>query len=487
MSDRQHGRAASRAMAGLASMAAEPIVRELPSSRAEQLFACLAGKPYPFFLDSGMGHERLGRYSFLGADPFLVMRSQGRAVDLTWGDASRRLCADPLDVLQDLLCRYATPRGSAPVPFCGGAVGYLSYDLGRRIELASRGPGPPSDGLCTPEAFLCFYDAVIAVDHLEGATYVVSTGLPEPPGPKRSARAEARLAEMERLVDAGPPCPTPPQGHGGAPVSNFTRDEYLKAVQRAQDYIVAGDIYQVNLSQRFSALWTGGPWELYRRLRSVNPAPFAAFLDFGRVAVLSASPERFLQRQGDLIETRPIKGTRPRGGTPEEDRSLGQELAASAKDRAEHIMIVDLERSDLGRVAQTGTVTVDELMALESYATVHHLTSTVRGRLRPDRTLGDLLRATFPGGSITGAPKIRAMEIIDELEPVRRGVYTGAIGYFSATGDLDLSIAIRTLVLNDGVAHFQVGGGIVYDSDPEAEYRETLDKGRALFQALAGG
>ncbi|MEE9284156.1 MAG: aminodeoxychorismate synthase component I, partial [Dehalococcoidia bacterium] len=243
----------------------------------------------------------------------------------------------------------------------------------------------------------------------------------------------------------------------------------------------------VNLSQRFSALWTGGPWELYRRLRSVNPAPFAAFLDFGRVAVLSASPERFLQRQGDLIETRPIKGTRPRGGTPEEDRSLGQELATSAKDRAEHIMIVDLERSDLGRVAQTGTVTVDELMALESYATVHHLTSTVRGRLRPDRTLADLLRATFPGGSITGAPKIRAMEIIDELEPVRRGVYTGAIGYFSATGDLDLSIAIRTLVLNDGVAHFQVGGGIVYDSDPEAEYRETLDKGRALFQALAGG
>jgi para-aminobenzoate synthetase component 1 len=270
----------------------------------------------------------------------------------------------------------------------------------------------------------------------------------------------------------------------GKLTSTFTKAAYINAIARAKEHIVAGDIYQVNLSQRFSLPWGESPWELYKRLQRINPAPFAAYLHYPGFAVVSASPERFLRRTGDLIETRPIKGTRPRGKRPVEDRRLAQELEASAKDRAEHIMIVDLERNDLGRVAEIGSVRVAKMMALERFPTVHHLVSTIQARLPREKSVGDLLRATFPGGSITGAPKIRSMEIIDELEPMSRGVYTGAIGYLSATGDLDLNIAIRTLVVKNGVAHFHAGGGIVHDSGPAAEYQETLDKAKALFDAL---
>jgi para-aminobenzoate synthetase component 1 len=266
--------------------------------------------------------------------------------------------------------------------------------------------------------------------------------------------------------------------------SNFSCEEYLKAVERAKEYILAGDIFQVNLSQRFEADLTIPPYELYRRLRRINPAPFASYLNFAGVSVVSASPERFLKLQGDWVETRPIKGTRPRGKSAEEDRALAQELLSSIKDRAENVMIVDLERNDLGRVCRYGTVRVVELAILETYPTVFHLTSTVRGRLCPDKTRIDLLKATFPGGSITGAPKVRAMEIIDELEPTRRSVYTGSIGYLSFSGEMDLNIVIRTFLVKEGKAYFQVGGGIVYDSEPEAEYEETLDKAKALFQAL---
>ncbi len=468
----------------------EPIVRSFAAPPPDLLFARLAGRRRPFFLDSGTGGARLGRYSFLGADPFLTFASRGCAVDLVTGGRQRRLRADPLQTLERLLCRYALPPGDCPVPFAGGAVGYLGYDLGRLIEPASAGPRPPPDDLRLPDSVLCFYDALVAYDHVEGAAYLVSTGLPEPPGAARRDRAQRRLAELEAMVcgERHPPAGPPPLAVPAAePVSAFSRPAYLAAVQRARDYIIAGDCYQVNLAQRFHAPWPGTPWDLHRRVRAINPAPFAACLGLGRFAIVSASPERFLSLCNGVIETRPIKGTRPRGCTPEEDARLARELLASVKDRAEHIMIVDLERNDLGRVAEVGSVTVDELMTLESYATVHHLVSTVRARLRPGRGVAGLLRATFPGGSITGAPKVRAMQIIDELEPVRRGVYTGAIGYLSATGSLDLNIAIRTLVIKDGVAYVHLGGAIVYDSDPEAEYQETLDKGRALFQALGGG
>jgi para-aminobenzoate synthetase component I len=256
------------------------------------------------------------------------------------------------------------------------------------------------------------------------------------------------------------------------------------AVARVREYIAAGDVFQVNLSQRFEAALRIPPYELYSRLRRLNPAPFASYLNFPAVTIVSASPERFLRVQGDLVETRPIKGTRPRGKDAVEDRRLARELTGSLKDRAENVMIVDLERNDLGRVCRYGTVKVAELAVLEAFPTVFHLTSTIQGRLRPDRDSIDLLKAAFPGGSITGAPKVRAMEIIDELEPTRRSVYTGCLGYLSFDRCMDLSIVIRTLLIKGGRAYFQVGGGITYDSDPEAEYRETPDKARALIQAL---
>jgi para-aminobenzoate synthetase component 1 len=268
--------------------------------------------------------------------------------------------------------------------------------------------------------------------------------------------------------------------------SSFTRESYLKAVERVREYIFAGDIFQANLSQRFEAPLSEPAWSLYRRLRERNPAPFAAFLDFPGVAVLSASPERFLRVDaGGSVETRPIKGTRPRGVGPEHDAALGQALAESPKDRAENLMIVDLMRNDLSRVCAPGSVRVAELFALEQYATVHHLVSTVVGQLAPGADALDLLRAAFPGGSITGAPKLRAMEIIAELEPSRRGVYCGSIGYWSVTGELDTSIAIRTAVARNGRVYFNAGGGVVADSDPADEYQETLDKARGLIDALA--
>jgi para-aminobenzoate synthetase component 1 len=266
--------------------------------------------------------------------------------------------------------------------------------------------------------------------------------------------------------------------------SNFTPEGYIEAVDRVREYIAAGDVFQVNLSQRFETELTVTPYELYRRLRRLNPAPFASYLNFDGITIVSASPERFLRVDGDWVETRPIKGTRPRGKNSVEDTMLAQELLNSAKDHAENVMIVDLERNDLGRVCQYGTVKVTELAILETFPTVFHLTSTVIGKLRPDKNRIDLLKAAFPGGSISGAPKVRAMEIIDELEPTRRSVYTGTIGYLSFGRNIDLNIVIRTFIIKGDIAYFQVGGGIIYDSNAEAEYQETLDKAKALIQAL---
>ena len=468
----------------------EPLVQRLPQAPpAEQVAARLSKEREPFFLDSSARDPTLGRYSFIGCDPFLLMRSRGRSVHV--GDATgwREIGTDPFDCLQRLLAQYKVPSGAAPVPFAGGAVGYLGYDLGRLVERLPTLAVDDQPEL--PESWFGFYDAIVAYDHQDQATYLISTGLPEAAGPHRIDRAQRRLAWLEELaLDAAAPAAHGPhflRGDREASLrSNFTREAYLRAVDHARRYIVAGDIYQVNLSQRFQTPWPDESWDLYSALRRQNPSPFAAYLDLGTQAIISSSPERFLRLSGDTLETRPIKGTRPRGATAALDTELARELVSSAKDQAEHIMIVDLERNDLGRVSRIGSVTVDELMALERYATVFHLTSTVRGKRRADRSLADILRGTFPGGSITGAPKIRAMEIIEELEPTRRGVYTGAIGYFSAAGDFDLNIAIRTIVLNNGVASFQVGGGIVYDSTPEAEYQETLDKGEALVKALGG-
>lgn len=365
-------------------------------------------------------------------------------------------------------------------PFQCGLAGYIGYEYGRRLE---RIPAPRRDDLQLPDVQLGAYDWVVAWDHERGKGWVVVRTDGQMGGWPDGRRRLAMV--IDRLANA-----TPPPGaarHGAPPQirSGFTRDEYLTAVERVREYILAGDVFQANLSQRFEAPCALEPFELYRRLRAVNPAPFAAYVQGEQFAVASASPERFLQVTPEgAVETRPIKGTRPRGSTPDEDKALAAELLASEKDRAENVMIVDLLRNDLSKVCRPGSVEVPALCALESHPTVHHLVSTVTGVLESGRTALDLLRAAFPGGSVTGAPKVRAMEIIAELEPVARGVYCGAIGCVSVTGAMDTAIPIRTATLQGGRAWFHAGGGIVADSDPALEYEETLAKAAGIVRAL---
>jgi para-aminobenzoate synthetase component I len=375
-------------------------------------------------------------------------------------------------------------------PFQGGLAGYVGYEYGRRLE---RIPAPRHDDLHLPDVQLGAYDWVVAWDHERGKGWVVIQAGQRAGGSAGqwfggAGRAEPRdrlAMVMDRLAKAAPPGGR--EGPGTLPEihSGFTRDEYLAAVEHVRQYILAGDVFQANLSQRFEAPCALEPFEFYRRLRDVNPAPFAAYLQGERFAVASASPERFLRVTPDgAVETRPIKGTRPRGPTPDEDQAQMAELMASEKDRAENVMIVDLLRNDLSKVCLPGSVEVPALCTLESHPTVHHLVSTVTGVLEPGRTALDLLRAAFPGGSVTGAPKVRAMEIIAELEPVARGVYCGAMGYVSATGAMDTSIPIRTATLQGGRAWFHAGGGIVADSDPALEFDETLAKAAGIVRAL---
>jgi para-aminobenzoate synthetase component I len=462
-----------------------PIIEELyMAPEAAWCFEAFAPLPFSFFLDSGMDPQKLGRYSFMGSDPFLVVRSRGNEITLLRDGVEEKRRGNPFDILGELLKTYAINDSRLPVPFTGGAVGYFSYDLCHFIEKL---PKNAKDDLNLPECYLGFYDAIVAYDHLGGETYLISTGFPELDEEKRQRRAELRISELRNMVMLAPP-PSAIKETRDKNLklkANFTHADYLEAVAKAREYICAGDIFQVNLSQRLEVDINTTPYELYKRLRKINPAPFANYLNFDGVSIVGASPERFLKVRGDWVETRPIKGTKPRGKTPKEDKELAESLKKSVKDRAENIMIVDLERNDIGRVCRYGTVKVTELAILETYPTVFHLTSTVVGQLREGKNVIDLLKATFPGGSITGAPKVRAMEIIDELEPTRRSVYTGSLGYLSFNGDMDLNIVIRTFIIKDGRAYFQVGGAIVYDSEPEAEYIETLDKGRALIRALS--
>ena len=478
-----------------------PLIEEFPASlTAAELFELVEDRPYSFFLDSGMDPRRLGRYSFLGSEPFLVVSNRGSEITVIRGQEHEVQHGNPFDTLGKLLEAYRLDRCPAPVPFLGGAVGYFSYDLCHFIE---RLPSTGADDLRLPESCLAFYDTVVAFDHLENKAYLVATGFPEMEDGQRLKRARIRLEEMRdwlcssRLVIASEAkqsrdrdcfvAAAPRNDRQNKEMmlkSNFTPEEYMKAVNKVREYIAAGDVFQVNLSQRFEADLEISPFELCKRLRTVNPAPFASYLNFPGVTIVSASPERFLKVRSDLVETRPIKGTRPRGKDCAEDERLAYELVHSAKDRAENVMIVDLERNDLGRVCRYGTVKVTELAILETFPTVFHLTSTVIGRLRRGKSNIDLLKAAFPGGSITGAPKVRAMAIIDELEPTRRSVYTGSIGYLGFNEDMDIGIVIRTFLIKEGKAYFQVGGGIIYDSDAEAEYVETLDKARALIRAL---
>jgi para-aminobenzoate synthetase component 1 len=464
---------------------------------ATALFSPLRNLPGSLLLDSGMLVEGLSRYSFLTADPFLVVTSRGTSVRLEKraGPAveTEIIEGNPLDVIGDLLERYKM-EAKCPAPFLGGAAGFFAYDLGRRLE---KMPDLALDDAGAPDCWLGFYDVVAAADHREGCLYIGSTGFPERDPGRASRRARERLAWLKGIITANHEADLSGPGavhrHAGMAreddemaglTSDFDRESYCRVVERAREYIAAGDIFQVNLSQRFRLPRRGDPWDIYRCLGRINPAPMAAYINCGDLQVVSASPERFLKVSHGVVETRPIKGTRPRGATPEEDDRMRQALWNSDKDRAELVMIVDLERNDLGRVCVPGTVTVPELYRIEEYATVFHLVSTVRGRLQEGRSVMDLLKASFPGGSITGAPKIRAMEIIEELEPVRRGLYCGSIGYLSFNGEADLNIVIRTLVFSGDTIYLQVGGGLTIDSDPLSEYHETLDKARALVRAL---
>ena len=473
-----------------------------PAPDAADVAARLSGLPWMVWLDSTSDPTHLGRWSFLSADPWQMLRAHGARTE-TRATGSWEWTPVPGDVLQVLQRQLASLALAAPPgapPFAGGALGFLSYDWGRVLE---RRPTARYDDLALPGALVGLYDWTIAWDHADGSCWLASTGLPAE-GAARHAHAAMRAAEVRALLRSGseslPAAASTPAGAAAAPSypvlalegaeaialrSTFTERGYLSAVQRVREYILAGDIFQANLSQRFEAPFAEAPLAFYHRLRRENPAPFGAYLACDDVTVLSVSPERFLSLTGTQVETRPIKGTRPRGLGPMHDQALGRELTESEKDRAENVMIVDLLRNDLSRVCRPGSVRVPELFTLEQHPTVHHLVSTVLGELNPGVDATELLRATFPGGSITGAPKVRAMEIIAELEPTERGLYCGSIGYIGHTGAMDTNIAIRTCVVRNGRIYFSGGGGIVADSDPEHEYRETLHKVQGIVRTLA--
>ena len=440
-------------------------------------FEPLAERAWAVFLDSGRPLTGAGRYDILAADPYITLTTRGGATEIRCADQVRLSPQDPFALLRDQLGEPVPPLPD--LPFRGGAIGWFAYDLGRRIE---RLPTLAENAEQIPDMAVGIYDWALVVDHLTRKTRLVSLG--------RDPRTREWWDSLVSLFRDPRPAPARSRLRVlGPPRPNMTRDEYGRAFARIKSYLLEGDCYQVNLAQRFSVPVAGDPFAGslfagYRALRRLNPAPFSAYLTTPFAQVLSSSPERFLAVREGQAETRPVKGTRPRGHTPAADSALQRALAASTKERAENLMIVDLLRNDLGRVCSPGSVRVPKLFEVESYATVHHLVSTVTGRLAPGRDAVSLLRACFPGGSITGAPKIRAMEIIEALEPHRRGVYSGAIGYLGFDGAMDTNIAIRTLIHSAGTIRFWAGGGIVYDSQVEEEYRETFDKAAALLRLL---
>ena len=464
-------------------------VLPLPSCSTFDLYERLTGTDRcPVLLESGRGAEGGQRYSLMAADPSWIFRATGSQLDWVERNADRiTRTGSPLLALQDLFRRMTVPRPPGFPPFYGGAVGYLGYDVARWFERLPR-QAPDDHGL--PDLELAFFDTAAVADHQKKKLWLIycpfgERFLKEP----REALYKEGVSRLERLdarLSGPPPTDRPP-----APQTNLCitpgqdEQDYTKRVRRCLEYIAAGDIYQANLSHRFMVDLGGrSPRSIYQRLRSINPSPFAALLELPDVTLVGCSPERLVRLTGTEVETRPIAGTRPRGETPEEDRRLAEDLLMNGKERAEHLMLVDLERNDLGRVCAYGSVRVDEFMVVERYSHVSHIVSNIRGTLAPGRETLDLVQAVFPGGTVTGVPKVRCMAIIDELEPVRRGPYTGSLGYFSPNGDLDLNIIIRTLVITDGRASLHVGAGIVADSDPAREYQETLFKAEALLKAL---
>lgn len=469
------------------SEAVFPLVEELRAADAEQFFLRLVDKPHCLFLDSARRDPVLGRYSFLSADPFAYFEY---GVETPGG----------FDRLASELANFVSPSLPELPPFQGGAAGVFSYDLGRQLE---RLPPPRIDEFGVPALAIGLYDVVVAFDHFAERCWLISHGWPQQDPHRRRKRAAERLHQFKAWLDAPAPPAAPPARAIRLPnvapsdlapqfpttnlpglTSNFSREGYLRAVERAIEYIAAGDIFQVNLAQRLLYPAVDDAASLYLRLRRRNPATFAGYFDLGDFQIASASPERFLQVRDRQVEARPIKGTRQRTSLPEADLFAGDELQASEKDRAENVMIVDLLRNDLSRVCHPESVEVTQLCGLETYEFVQHLVSAVCGTLRDDCRPLDLLKAAFPGGSITGAPKVRAMEIIAELEPTARGTYCGALGYLGFDGALDTNLLIRTITAGRGWRQAPVGGGIVYQSSPALEYEETWHKAEGLLRAL---
>lgn len=462
-----------------------PLIENIPFVDPVQVFSIFNNNKYPFFLDSGMSKYGLGQHSFIGFDPFLIFKSKGKAVEIFAGDSRPiQLHGDPFAILRQTIDQYKLPTLSPLPSFLGGGVGYFSYEMKNLIENL---PAKATDDIDIPDCMICLYDIILIFDHKQGQAYISSSGFPEQDNSLRQKRAIYRIKWVKDQLKASN-CLAKTQRDleqiQKSITSNLTHEKYIEAAIKAKEYIASGDIYQVNLSQRLTTSITVPPFKLYQQLRRINPAPFGNYLDFGEVVIAGVSPERFLKVEGKMVETRPIKGTRPRGRDRIEDKRLGQELLLSEKDRAELMMIVDLLRNDLGRVCKYGSVAVKNIRRLESYPTVFHTVATICGELSLGHDRFDLIKACFPGGSITGAPKIRAMEIIDELEPNKRHIYTGCIGYMSFSGSMDLNIVIRTFLIKDNQVYFHVGGGIVADSLPEDEYMETLHKGKALIESL---
>jgi anthranilate synthase component 1 len=444
---------------------------------------------YAFLLESVEGGEQWGRYSFLGSNPSLVARVRGTQVEVLRGEGSEVLAEvrDPFAALRWLLKDYRPVTVPGLPRFTGGLVGYLGYDAVRHLE---RLPSRTAADLDLPDALFLLTDTLVIFDNVTHRITVVSNAFvqdPSGPGVERAYREsqqkiDAIIAALRRPV--GAPIGCAGAAAAGAPDSTFSREGFCEAVGRAKAYIQAGDIIQAVLSQRLTVRTGADPFDVYRALRIVNPSPYMYYLRLGDLKIVGSSPEMLVRVEGERIDLRPIAGTRPRGATEEDDRCLAEELAADPKERAEHIMLVDLGRNDVGKVARPGSVTVPALMTIERYSHVMHLVSHVRGQAEPGRTAYDVLGACFPAGTVTGAPKVRAMEIIEELEPVRRGPYAGAVGYVSFSGNLDTCITIRTILFWRGVAMIQAGAGIVADSDPEREYDETMNKARGMRRAI---
>jgi len=464
-----------------------PVFREIMADMDTPVtaFKKLDDGRFAFLLESIEGGEKWGRYSFLGSSPSLIVRSKGNVVEVIENGTTTTMTADdPLASVREVLARFTPVEVEGLPRFFGGAVGYLGYDMVRHFE---RLPTEKPAVIGAYDSYFLITDTIVIFDTMRQKIKVVSNAhldgdtTPEQAYGKATEKINAIIRQLRAPLAAES---APASGRHVEFRSNMTRDTFEKAVERAKEYVRAGDIIQVVLSQRFSGELTASPLDIYRVLRTLNPSPYMFFLRLDDTVIAGASPEVMVRKEGSNVELRPIAGTRPRGATPDEDDRLAEELLADPKERAEHVMLVDLGRNDLGRVCTTGSIAVTELMAIERYSHVMHIVSNVQGELKGDRDAFDLVRATFPAGTLSGAPKVRAMQIIDELEPVRREIYGGAVGYFSFSGNMDLCITIRTLVIRDGKVHLQAGAGIVADSDPAAEWQETVNKGMAVVKAI---